>query len=53
MFKMKISYMAWIQKIQFSELLMRAISKTVEQQKQQVIAELKAFRMTSKLHLDI
>ncbi|CDW84009.1 UNKNOWN [Stylonychia lemnae] len=53
MFKMKISYMAWVQKIQFSEVLLRAINKTVEQQKHQVIAELRAFRMTENIHQDV
>eukprot|EP00347_Sterkiella_histriomuscorum_P011379 403372679 len=53
MFKMKLSYMAWVQRIQLKDILLRAINNTVEQQKYQVIQELKAFRMTENLNYDV
>ena len=50
---MKLAYMAWFQKVQVSELIITAINKTIEQQKQMVIQELRAFKLTSSLQQDV
>ena len=41
MFKMKLSYMAWVRKIDFFQLFCDEIKKTLEQQELQIIQNIK------------